>query len=130
MWHSGNRVNGHDDVRHVRIFGLAERRRDADIDRVHVGQLAHIGRGAQPAGLDAAGDLVRFDVGDVALTRVDGVGLGLIDVETGDVEPRLRKFHGERQPDVSETDDAHACLLAAYFFEEIQIIFAQRVGMG
>ena len=80
----GNRVHRLHDVRKVGVFGLAQGRRDADINRVHVGKAAEVRRGHQLLRLDAFSEVGLRHVGDVAAARVDLANLQRVDVEPND----------------------------------------------
>jgi hypothetical protein len=95
-----------DDVRHVRILGLSERSRDADRHDVALAEHAHVERRfetAQPAHL---GDVRAGDVLDVAVAGIHDVHDAIRLLEADDLEPRLRHFDREREPNVAESDDA------------------------
>ena len=109
----GDRLDRVHDVGQVGILGLAQRRRHADVDRVHVAELAHVGRRAELAGLDARREIGFEHVRDVALAGVDLIDLRRVDVEAGDVEAGARELDDERQADVAEADDTDARLARA-----------------
>src|SRR5436305_1057828 len=50
------------------------------------------------------------DIGDVAVPAIQLRDLRGVDVKPGHVETGLRELNGQRQPDISEADDADACL--------------------
>ncbi len=98
------------DVGQVRILGLAQRRRHADVSDIHVREFRAVGRGAKMAGLHDPRQLLLQDVRDVGVARIDRVDFAAIDVETGHVEASEREFHRQRESNVAEADDADASL--------------------
>ena len=107
-----------DDVGEIRVLGLAERRRDADVDDVHLPEPPHVGGRGQLPRLHDRGDLGVGDVGDVALPGVDLRRLRLVDVEAGDRKALARELDRQRQADVAEADDADARLPGGDAVEE------------
>ena len=59
------------DVREIGVFCFTERRRNADVNRIHRAELRHIGRRAQLPRADHCGEVRFGDIGDVALARID-----------------------------------------------------------
>ena len=57
--------------------------------------------------------------GMIAAAGVDLRVLRGIDVEAGDVEAGAGEFHGERQPDVAQTDDADSGLLRSDALDDV-----------
>ena len=98
--------DGGHDVRHVRIFRLAKRRRHADVDGVEFLDDGEVRGRVELAGLSEGADLRRGHVRDVRLPIVDCLDLAAIEIDAGRVEPRLGELHGKGQPDVSQADDA------------------------
>ena len=105
----GDLLAGVDDVAHVRIFGLAQRRRHADVDGVQVRDRGEIGGGAKLAGFDQ-GYFLHRHVLDVGFAAIQGVDFALVDVDAGDGESGVREFHRQRQAHVSQAHHAHARL--------------------
>ena len=115
----GNHLDRRDDVREVRVLGLAERRRDADVDGVEVGDRRPASDGgAEFAGLVKRCDLGRRYISDVRLAAVDGVDLSGVEVDTSGVKPGAGELDGERQTDVAEADDANPGGAVSEFVEQ------------
>jgi hypothetical protein len=102
----GNGFDRGDHERHVGVLGLAQRRGDADVDRVEFRHGAVIGGGAQRAGADEGVDVGGQHVGDVRLAGGDRRNFSRVEVETRGGETRSCELHRERQADVTETDDS------------------------
>ena len=107
----GDRLHGLDDVGHVRVLGLAKRRRHADVDDVGVGEALRVGGRDELAVLDHFGQVLGRDVGDVAAAGHQLGDLALVDVEADHAEAGARELHRQRQADVAEADDAQLRLL-------------------
>jgi hypothetical protein len=83
----------------------AERRRDADDQRVAFGDARKVGRRLGPPA-ERLRDAVDADVPDVRLSAVQLFRLFGIDVEAERLEAALFEQEDERQADVAESDDA------------------------
>jgi hypothetical protein len=57
--------DGGDDVREIGVLRFPQRRRNADADRVGVGQHGKVGGGLEPSGLDQPRDTLARYIGDV-----------------------------------------------------------------
>jgi hypothetical protein len=77
------------DVRHVRLPHLVQRRRHADDHAVRLGEGFKIGRGEESLALDALRYPVGRDMADVALARVEGLDLFVVNVKANDIEGNL-----------------------------------------
>ena len=64
-----DRIGGGDDEAHVRIFGFAQRRRDANIDGVQFPDDGEVAGGAKLAALDQRPENIVRDVLDVGIGR-------------------------------------------------------------
>ena len=106
----GNRLHRRDDVGHVGVFRLAKRRRHADVDRVEFGHDAEVGRRRQASGRAQCLHVGRRHIGDVRLATLDGGDFARVDVDAGAGETAAGKLDREGQPDVAQTDNAHAGL--------------------
>jgi hypothetical protein len=104
----GDRVDGADHEREIRIFRLAQRRRHAHVDHVEACQRRRVGRGAPPRAGHGVGEVRRVHIGDVTAARVDLADLARIHVEARDVESCARQLDGERQSHVPEPNHADA----------------------
>jgi hypothetical protein len=98
----GKLLAGGDDAAHVRVFGLAQRRADADIDGVEVQQLVEIGAGAEFAGLDQGGQGSIRDIADAGVPGVDTRRLLLVEVDSCDRESRPGELDRQRQAHISQ----------------------------
>jgi hypothetical protein len=78
----------------VGILRLAERRGDADHDRVTGRQPIELRARGEPAGFHTRREALARDVAHVGLAAVDGRDLLLREVEAGDVEARAGELHG------------------------------------
>ena len=103
-----DRLDRRDHEGEVRILGLAERRRHADVHGVERPQHGEVGGRREPPGGHEAGDLLVRHVRDVRLAAVHRGDLGAVEVDADGVEPGAGELDGERQPDVPEADDARA----------------------
>ena len=114
-------VDGGGDEGDVWVARLAQGRRHADVDHVHLGELIEVARRGESLRLDQLRDGRRIDVADVGAALGEGTDLRAVDVEARHAEARVRELHGEREPDVAEADDADARLAridaATQFFE-------------
>ena len=106
----GNLLGRGDDVRHVRVFGLAQRRRHADVDRVEIAQHGKIRRRIEPVCLTQRRDIGGRHIGNVRAAGHDLVDLALIEIDAGRLQPVAGEFHCQRQADIAEPDHARACL--------------------
>ena len=82
-----------DDVAHVRVFGLAQRRGHADVDGVEFLHGREIGGGTELAGLHQRPEDGAGNVADVRIAGIDAPGFLLADVDSGDVESGLGELH-------------------------------------
>jgi hypothetical protein len=101
-------LHGGHDVREIRVLGLPQRRRDADVDRVERLDDREIGRRAETLLAHERGDLMAGHVGDVGLSAVHRVDLPCIEVDADRLEAGAAQLDGQRQADIAETDDAGA----------------------
>ena len=106
----GNLLDRGDHVRQIRIAGLAQRGRDADVHRIDSGQTCEVGGRREQAGLDRRLQVGGGHVGDVGLAAPDGRGPLRVDVEADRRHPGAGERHDQRQPDIAEPDDADAHL--------------------
>jgi len=105
--HEGSqRLGGRVDEGHIRVFGLAQRRRHADQDGVHLAQGGVLSRGAQPAFPDERGQHPGGHVGDVALPCVELVDLLHLGVDAQHPVAGPPELDGQRQADVTHADHA------------------------
>ena len=103
-----DRLDRGDDVAHVRRVVRVQRRGHADEDRVERSGLAEVGGGAKAPAL-CRGDVFGLDAMDVRLTRVELSNLLPVDVEARNAKSLLAEQQRQRQADVAEADDPHAC---------------------
>src|SRR5690606_28847239 len=118
----GDLICRRDDVAHVRVFGLAERCRHADADRVYIAQHAVIRRRGEQPRLDRAGDVVRRDVGDVALPAVDQLSLLLTDIHADTAVALTCKLDRQRQAAIPDADDGDHGFAVLYLLEQFGFI--------
>ncbi len=83
---------GRDDVGHIRVLRLAERRRDANDDDVAFGQSAEIGSRGEQALRDGFGNVFGGYIDDVRLAFLDRLGFGHIDLKTDPRESLTAKL--------------------------------------
>ncbi len=102
----GDLVDSRNDKRKIRIFGLSQRGRHADVDRVDVGECCEVGRGSQRTGIDDGLQVVGCNVGNVRFATVDAVDLGAVDIEPDGADARFRELDDEREPDIPKPDHA------------------------
>ncbi len=107
-----------DDVAHVGVFGLAQRRGDADVDGVEVADDREIGRGTQFAAGHQGRERGRRNVADVGIAGVEARDLGLADVDARDVIAGFGIFDRERKSYITKPDDADAGGLRADLFSQ------------
>ena len=67
------------------------------------------------------GDDRRRDVFDVAVAGIEGFDLGRINVQTEDVDAGAGELDGERETDVTETDDGD--VHKSVFFRNVLVKF-------
>ena len=102
----GNRLGRVVDVRQVGFAVGAERRRDADENRVALRQAVEVRGHREPTAVDGRLDPVRADVPNVGLAARQGVDLLCVDVQPEHAEARLLEHEGEGESDVALPDDA------------------------
>ncbi len=92
------------DEGHVGVARLAQRRRNADVDHVHLGELREVRRRREAPRI--ALDVERFGghVTDIGTTGVERLDLGQVDVEAGHPEARLSELDRQGQSDITQTD--------------------------
>ena len=95
-----------EDERDVRVTRLGEGGRHADRDDVALGEPGHVRRRLQQSGVAQRGDLGLLHVLDVGATVVDGRDHVFLDVEAERGDSGLPRLDRQRQPDVTESDDA------------------------
>ncbi len=105
---------GREDVRDVRLFRFAQRRRHTNDDRVALAEVIEVCRRLQAPGVNHFLHLARRHVADVGSAGVDLFCLRLVDLETGGFEPLGSKLHEQRQADVAEADNADVGLFVGY----------------
>src|SRR5512133_3461354 len=96
------------DVTHVGLAILVERRRNADDDRVHLGNAGEIGGRREPMRARSL-DLFGLDSNDVGAAGVDRVDFALVDIEPSDGKLLLTEQQGEWQADVTKAYNADLC---------------------
>ena len=94
------------DVGHIRLALPGQRRRNADDNHVALSQAGHIGCGGEALFGDVSRKLLATHRADVGLPLQQELWFRRIDVKAGDGEARARDRHRQRQPDVTEADDA------------------------
>ena len=102
-------MGGVGDVAEVRLMIFVQRRRDADDDRVHGGDLGIVRRGFESARLGSR-NLLGRDAENVSAAASQGVDFSLIDIETGDGKFLLAVEQGQRQSDVAQANDSDPSL--------------------
>jgi len=95
-----------DDEAHVRVFGLAQRRRDTDVDGVQVADYGEIGRRTEALLAYQLRDLGGRNILNVRFAAVQPLNLRLLDIDSGDVETDFRKLHRQRQANITQPDDS------------------------
>ena len=93
-------VRGVGNKAEIGLVILVERRRDADDDRVHGGDLRVVRGGLKAVGL-RGGDFGGRDAENVSAAIVEGIDLALIDIETGYSKFLLAVKQGQRQSNVA-----------------------------
>ena len=103
---------GRQDRPEVRILRRGDGRRDADEDDIGIAdRRLGLGRDSQTP-VDRSAQSLVGDVVDRRATRPEDRHALLGDVDAIDVEAGLRERDGEREPDITETDDGHALIRA------------------
>jgi hypothetical protein len=93
------------DVGDIGILGLGEGSRHADVDHVGLGERSVVAGGLEPSRVPYLLHLLRGDIFDVGGALVDDPDLVLIQLESGDPEPRLCELQRQGQPHVAEAND-------------------------
>lgn len=93
-------------VRRIRILILAQRRRDANADRIHFADMLILVRSHEPTCVHALLQRLIADVLDVGVSFADAGDLRRVQVNSDDAEPLLAHLDRERQTDISETNDS------------------------
>ena len=100
-------LTGIDDVAHVGIFGLAQRRGDADIDGVHRCGSGEISGGFQLAGLHQWSEHRSGDVLNIGLAAIERGNLFRINIDPRDRETGGGELNGQGQAYVAQANNAH-----------------------
>ena len=87
---------------------VAERRGDADEDRIGFGKAGEIGGGVESSGGFHVGDEGFAEMFEVIFAAMEGFDLGGVVVESDDVEAGAVEGGQEGEADVAEADDADA----------------------
>ncbi len=98
-----------DDKTEVWFAVLAERRWYTQNDDIGFCEICFGCGGFEPVGIDEAGDEIIAKMLEVTLTGIEFVDFGLIDIEADDFVSGVVDGFDEREPDISEADDADAC---------------------
>ena len=88
-------------------------------DGVGLGAGGEIAGGAQPAGLDQAGDRLGGHVQDVALAAVDHLDLFVHRVDADHLETGLGENARQRQADVAQSQDGDGGGFIVQLFQEL-----------
>ncbi len=102
-------MGGVGDEAQVGLVVFIQRRGDADDDGVHRRELGIVGGCGKAVGLGGL-DLLRRNAVDVGAALGQGVDLARVDVEARHLEFLLAVEQSQREPNVSQPDDAHAGL--------------------
>ena len=103
-----DRLDRRHDERHVGIFRLAQRRRDADVDRVERGSDGEIGRRLKLAVAYQSRNFGRRHIGDIGSALLYRFDLARIEIDAGRGETATGELDRQRQSDVPEADHADA----------------------
>src|SRR4029079_14838092 len=103
-------LSGGEDVRNVRLFGFAERRRYADDDSVTLAQMTEIRGRVQSLCVDHFFYLARRHVTDVRSSGVNLIRLCFVDFKAGALKAVGSKLDQQRQSNVPQTDDTDVSL--------------------
>jgi hypothetical protein len=113
-----NGLNGLDDVRKIRVFGLAQRCRDADGNGVQIGQFSEVVRCVETTALDLLPECLVVHIVDVTASAVGLFRALAVKVESRHGEACAGEFDGQRQPDIPEPDNSNARLPSPDFPQE------------
>jgi len=108
---SGDLLARVDNEAHVRIFGLTQRRRHADVDGVELAHYAEVGSGPNLARLHQSLDIGGRHVLDIGFAAIDRVHFGLLHVDTSHAEAGVRKLDYQRETHISQPHHAHMRLV-------------------
>ena len=97
----GDLLHRGDDEAHVRVFGLAQRRGNADVDGVEIANHGEIGGSAEALLADQLGDFLGGNILHMRLAAVQACDLRLQDIDSGDGESSFGKLGRQRQADVT-----------------------------
>src|SRR5690348_8011582 len=95
------------DVRDVRLFGLAQRRRHADDDGVAFAELREIGRRFELAVFDERGDVLGRHIGNVRAACVDIGNARLVYVKADGAQSAAPELDRQRQSYIPQPDHAN-----------------------
>ena len=105
-------ARGHD-IAHVRIFGLAQRSRHADVHGIEVADHRKVSRGLYFSGCNQRRQRGFGNVADIGISFIDPRDLGIAQIDAGYREPRLGKLDRQRQAHVTQADDPDLRLTCA-----------------
>ena len=97
---------GIEDEAHVRVFGFAQRRRNADAHRIAFSEHRRIERSGQLPRPGQLAEQLGVHVRNIRAPRSNGLDLAFILVETHHGKPCPAQFGGQRQTDVTKPDHA------------------------
>ena len=104
----GDFLAGRHDKAHIRIFGLPQGSRHADVDRVEFGHNAEIRGGAELAGFHQSGNVGLRNILNIGIAGVDTLDLGFNQVDAGHRKTGLREFDGQGKSHIAEPYNTHA----------------------
>ena len=117
-----------DDVAHVRILGLAQRRRNADVDRVQFRNDGEIRGGIQLTFRNQLRDLIARHILHI---RMSGIELGNFRFHYVNARNRISGLgilSGKRQSDIAQTDNSNAgCFLANLVAQLVERLRKKRL---
>src|SRR5262249_42934573 len=113
-----------------RVLRFSERRRHANVDRVEGCDCGEVAGGGEAPALHLLSDIAVVEIHDVGSSRVDGLGLGTVQVDTRHPEPGTGELEGQRQPNIAEPDDSAAGLATAYLLAQFMHCAAPYAAGG
>ena len=125
MHRLGDAIGRCNDVRDIRIAGLAQRRGHADVDAVSGADDGRVGGCQDPSSFHLGAEARGGDVGHVRFAAADHLDLGGVDLQAGYLEAGLGKAHRQWQADVAEPDDAN---VGAAIFDTCEELRHRQAG--
>jgi hypothetical protein len=119
-------LGGVDDIGEVGVLRLAQRRGDADVDRIGLRQRGKIGCDPQKPGRQRVPDRLGGNIADVRLPRAEGPDFRAVHVDADHRNAGPGVFHGERQPHVPQADHGRREILLLQSGEQIALSLDSR----